>query len=208
MIFPGGDLRQRHGAALSQRRQDVAGGTAGTAEGWLWQRLAGRSSAPENCRSLRKELLSVCWFCWAELEYVVIRGWKFVKHVAELRLKPDFERATWFLSCSGSIFTFVNTRKHRSLKSSEGPDVSFIYTSRWSIPSDWPHGEPPIPTDETLIPAGANCANCDLQSQLWLTLDDFWWLWCHNFAGQMFQTLGCQFRPERSWKDETCVLTV
>lgn len=37
-----------------------------------------------------------------------------------------------------------------------GPDVSFIYTSRWSIPSDWPHGEPPIPTDETLIPAGSH----------------------------------------------------
>ena len=48
MIFPifhspGGDLRQRHGAALPQRRQDKAGGTA-AAEGWLWQRPAGRSN--------------------------------------------------------------------------------------------------------------------------------------------------------------------
>lgn len=36
----------------------------------------------------------------------------------------------------------------------EAPGVSFVYVSRWSIPADWPQGEPPIPTDETLIPKG------------------------------------------------------
>ena len=36
----------------------------------------------------------------------------------------------------------------------EAPGVSFVYVSRWSIPSDWPRSEPPIPTDETFIPKG------------------------------------------------------
>ena len=154
VLSPGGDLRQRHGAALSQRRQDVAWGTAGAAEGWLWQRLAGRSSAPEVWEVWTAERLRK-----TELEDVVIPGWKCVKHVAELRFEPDFERATatCFFHLRG-LFFYVRQRREapQYFQSSEGPDVSFIYTSRWSIPSDWPHGEPPIPTDETLIPAGAN----------------------------------------------------
>ncbi|CAK9102270.1 Fibrocystin-L (Polycystic kidney and hepatic disease 1-like protein 1) (PKHD1-like protein 1), partial [Durusdinium trenchii] len=36
------------------------------------------------------------------------------------------------------------------------PGVSFIYVTRWSIPSDWPYAEPPIPTDETVIPSGSH----------------------------------------------------
>ena len=83
-----------------------------------------------------------------------------VKNVAEYGEFRNFtERATYLelpvWKCSGTVLKlFVKQRR----KSSEGRDVSFIYSSRWSIPSDWPHGEPPIPTDETLIPAGDGLA--------------------------------------------------